>query len=148
MAISIQGTTETDSGNRATEGIIESNCICNRKGIFGKEDTGARECGWDVSNQCKWLEPAGMDVDDAFNHGTCMDSGNLLGIAPLNNLDHLSHQQVDGELGDLRDEVALVASPKNALIRASSENLLGVSVASENNLDHVSRQQVDDELAD
>jgi hypothetical protein len=23
-----------------------SNCICNRKGIFGKEDTGARECGW------------------------------------------------------------------------------------------------------
>jgi hypothetical protein len=31
-----------------------------------------------------------MDVDDAFNHGTCMDSGNLLGIAPLNNLDHLS----------------------------------------------------------
>jgi hypothetical protein len=87
-----------------------------------------------------------MDVDDAFNHGTCMDSGNLLGIAPLNNLDHLSHQQVDGELGDLRDEVALVASPKNDLIRAGSENLFGV--ASENNLDHVSRQQVDDELAD
>jgi hypothetical protein len=50
---------------------------------------------------------------------------------------------VDGELGDLRDEVALVASPTNALIRASSENLLGVGVASENNLDHVSRQQVD-----
>ena len=75
-----------------------------------------------------------------------MDSGNLLGVAPLNNLDHLSHQQVDGELADLRDEVALVASPKNALIRAGSGNLLGV--ASENNLDHVSRQQVDDELAD
>jgi hypothetical protein len=102
------------------------------------------------------LEPAGIDVDDAFNHGnlngsaeakvTCMGSGNFLGVAPLNNLDHLSHQQVDNELGDLRDEVALVASPKNALIRAGSENLLGV--APENNLYHVSHQQVDDELAD
>ncbi|XP_059434637.1 uncharacterized protein LOC132167643 isoform X2 [Corylus avellana] len=124
MAISIQGTTQNDYGNRATEGVIER----------------------DVSNQCRRLEPAGMDVDDAFNHGTCMDSGNLLGVAPLNNLDHLSHQQVDDELADLRDEVALVASPKNALIRAGSENLLGV--APESNLDLVSRQQVDDELAD
>jgi hypothetical protein len=87
-----------------------------------------------------------MDADDAFNYGTCMDSGNLLGVAPLNNLDNLSHQQVYDELADLRDEVALVASPKNALVRAGSEKLLGV--APESNLDHVSGQQVDDELAD
>ncbi|KAF5451131.1 hypothetical protein F2P56_031424 [Juglans regia] len=133
-AISIQRTSQSDYGNEASEVDIE----------------------WDGSDHGRKLEPAGIDIDVAFSQDglngsaeaevTRSGSGNLMVVAAVNNLDHLSGQQRDDELTVLEDNVALIASPKRSLRRRIGRN--GSIGVAPDNLDHLSHQQMDDELAD
>ncbi|XP_041011926.1 protein timeless homolog isoform X2 [Juglans microcarpa x Juglans regia] len=133
-AISIQRTSQSDSGSKASEVDIE----------------------WDGSNHGRKLEPAGIDIDVAFSQDslngsaeaevTRSGSGNLMVVAAVNNLDHLSGQQRDDELTVLEDNVALIASPKRSLRRRIGRN--GSIGVAPDNLDHLLHQQMDDELAD
>lgn len=134
-AISEQAAIANDFGDGATEGVME----------------------WNISNQCRKLESAGMDVDVAFNHDclngtaegevTGMGSRNPLIVARVNNLDHSSDQQADDLLTILEDDVASIGSPRISPMRKIASKIpLGVSPA--NNLDHLSHQQSGHELED
>ena len=110
----------------------------------------------DVNNQCSKVEPAGVNVNVAFNDGslngtaeaevTSIGSGSLLNVALANHLDNLSQQEVDISAA-FGDAVAPSSFPQSNLIRRiGSGNRL--DVAPVNDLDNLSDQVVDEELED